>query len=333
MKGAPPESGQSIPTASHLIAFVVLTFLLSWPIWYASGVLLMITEYSLDSRWLIAQVGVLAPSLSALLLSALIGRRLRWNALRILLIQLLPLAVPGLLISSNGPSGVEALDSISAGLTLLIALVVVFFFSSFNRSLLLPATGTRPGLADTATLCLSLFLFPALFLGAWVLVNSLGGSFTISSGSDGPVAFLRLLVTAFAFNLMLGGSLGEEVGWRGFFLPALLARYGPLMSSLVLGIVWALWHLPVDWAGGFGFGGPAAVIFRIVWTIPLTIIFTWFYLRSRGSLLVALFLHTSINVLGALGFSMIAQATGVLTLLNLLVAGWIVYRWSARNHQ
>lgn len=321
----------SVANPSVLVAFVGLTFLLSWPIWYASGVLSQIQDYALNGKWLIAQVGVLAPSLSALLLSSLSGRRMAGNALRILAIQILPLALPGLIIVGSAPAGIKELDSTAAAIAILVSGVIVLFFSPLNRSLLLPGTGDRPGRPDVSALGFSLFLIPGLFLMAWLFAGSYGGRLEVSAAEAGVLQFSRILVVSFAFNLILGGSLGEEIGWRGFFLPALLSRYGPLYASLILGLVWAIWHLPVDLAGGFGFGGPAAIIFRIVWTLPLTVIFTWLYQRSGGSLLVPLFLHTSINFLGELGFSNFAAAVGGLTLINILVAALIVFSWISKS--
>ena len=52
--------------------------------------------------------------------------------------------------------------------------------------------------------------------------------------------------------------LGEELGWRGFLLPRLAARQGPLRASLVVGLLWGLWHLPAFWLPGTGkVGSPA----------------------------------------------------------------------------
>lgn len=326
-----PSEGSAVATPSALAVFVGLTFLLSWPIWYGSGVLSQIQDYALNGKWLIAQVGVLAPSLSALLLSSLLGRRMAGNALRVLGIQILPLVVPGLIIVGSAPAGIKELDSTASAAAVLVAGVVVLFFSPLNRSLLLPGTGDRPGRPGASAIGLSLFLIPGLFLMAWLFAGSYGGRLEVAATEEGLLQFSRVIMVSFAFNLILGGSLGEEVGWRGYFLPALLRRYGPLYASLILGLVWAIWHLPVDLAGGFGFGGPAAIVFRIVWTLPITVIFTWLYLRSGGSLLVALFLHTSINFLGELGFSYFAPAVAALTLINLLVAALIVFSWISKR--
>jgi len=135
------------------------------------------------------------------------------------------------------------------------------------------------------------------------LVNLRGGDWTISTLQGNLGGFAWILLVSFAHNLLLGGPLGEEIGWRGFLLPQLLKRYRPLTASLILGVVWALWHLPIDLYAGYLLEGPAAILIRIITVVPLAILFTWFYLKSNGNLLVALFLHTSINITPDLGFS------------------------------
>jgi membrane protease YdiL (CAAX protease family) len=127
----------------------------------------------------------------------------------------------------------------------------------------------------------------------------------------------------FSHNLLLGGSLGEEIGWRGFLLPGLLRRMNPLSASLVLGVVWGVWHLPIDLYAGFAVNGLGAVLVRIIYAIPLSILFTWFYLRSRGSLLVALLLHTSLNVMGDLGLSRF-ESTGMVFFVLMAMTAVIV---------
>ena len=131
----------------------------------------------------------------------------------------------------------------------------------------------------------------------------------------------------FAHELLLGGPLGEEFGWRGFLLPALLRERSPLKASIVLAIVGGLWHIPIDLAAGFGIAGPGAVLVRIIFLIPVSILFTWFYLRSKGSVLIAILLHTSINVMSDLGLSSYDAAAIVFGLLA-GVAAWIVSAFS-----
>jgi len=92
---------------------------------------------------------------------------------------------------------------------------------------------------------------------------------------------------------------------------------------MVLGVVSGLWHLPVDLYAGFGVAGPGAILARIVTAIPVAVLFTWFYLRSHGSLLVAILLHTSINVMGDLGFSGY-EATAMLFVLLIGVSALVL---------
>ena len=150
---------------------------------------------------------------------------------------------------------------------------------------------------------LSMTLFPAHFLLAWALVGVREGRFEIGALPGEPLRSVWIVLVVFAHNLLLGGSLGEELGWRGFLLPALLRRMSPLGASMVLGVVWGLWHLPIDLYAGFGITGLGAILARIVFAVPVAVLFTWCYLRANGSLLVAILLHTSINVMGDLAFS------------------------------
>lgn len=88
-------------------------------------------------------------------------------------------------------------------------------------------------------------------------------------------------------------TLGEELGWRGFALPRLQARYNALVSSLILGLFWAFWHIPMWIAGGM----MGQDLLRSGVTIAtVAIIFTWVYNNTGGSLLLAWLFHTSITI-------------------------------------
>jgi membrane protease YdiL (CAAX protease family) len=94
--------------------------------------------------------------------------------------------------------------------------------------------------------------------------------------------------------LLIGGILAEEPGWRGFALPRLQARYGALMGSIVLGVLWSLWHIPliltpggVTWTGSFA-------LFA-VGVVALAILHTWVFNSTRASLLSVMLFHAAIN--------------------------------------
>lgn len=109
---------------------------------------------------------------------------------------------------------------------------------------------------------------------------------------------LSLLVTypvSFVVSLLIGGPLGEEPGWRGFALPRLQRRQGPLVGSLVLGVLWAFWHLPYFWMPEWG--TPKSGLLDIVWfvvaDIALTVVYTWVFNNTKGSLLIVILVHAS----------------------------------------
>jgi uncharacterized protein len=99
--------------------------------------------------------------------------------------------------------------------------------------------------------------------------------------------------------VFLVGSAVEEVGWRGYAQPRLQYRLGPIGASLVIGSVWALWHLPLALIEGSTQGQPPFALY-VVHVVALAAIFTWLYMRSEASLLLATLLHASIQASGAI---------------------------------
>jgi membrane protease YdiL (CAAX protease family) len=100
---------------------------------------------------------------------------------------------------------------------------------------------------------------------------------------------------AFMLTFFLGGPLGEEPGWRGFALPRLQERSGPLWGSIILGVLWALWHFPLFWTGVWTPPTAANMIMFILMITGLTIIMTWVFNHVGGSLLITMLMHTSFN--------------------------------------
>ena len=91
-------------------------------------------------------------------------------------------------------------------------------------------------------------------------------------------------------------TFGEEYGWRGYLLPRLLPL-GEIRASVLLGVIWGVWHLPLLLAG-LNYPGEnvlwAIIIFTFV-TVALSFTYTWFYVASSGSVLVAAVFHASTN--------------------------------------
>jgi membrane protease YdiL (CAAX protease family) len=107
-----------------------------------------------------------------------------------------------------------------------------------------------------------------------------------------PLAMAFNLVVLF---LIVGLVNGEELAWRGFALPRLQARWNALASSLVLGVVWALFHLPLFLSEtDLSQAGIAFASFTVS-TLGMTVLYTWMYNHTRGSVLLAYLLHASAN--------------------------------------
>ena len=169
----------------------------------------------------------------------------------------------------------------------------------------------------------SLTLFPLLVALVYALLgNPVPG---IAPGTTAVFLLSRLAFTLFS------GPVAEETGWRGFALPRLQRRFGALGSSLILGALWACWHLPFYAQSGGGAGLPFVIYFAMI--MVLTIFLTWIFNNTGGSLGLCVLAHFLFNfdsafVAGYLGllpgmvFNIVCGALlGVYVIVIILVFG------------
>lgn len=107
------------------------------------------------------------------------------------------------------------------------------------------------------------------------------------------VGALPTLVIYVAY-MTLTVALGEEVGWRGYALPALQARYSALVASLILGVLWALWHLPVFFNPDTLYSNLPFLLW-LVYAVPVAVLITWVFNSAGGSVLMAILAHAALN--------------------------------------
>ena len=129
---------------------------------------------------------------------------------------------------------------------------------------------------------------------------------------------------------LIGPGLFEEIGWRGFALPHLQRRYSALVSSLIIGLVWAFWHFP-----NFFFFTPTMLAVFVPMGIVISVIYTWVYNSTGGSLFAVVVLHGATIAPGKLfaaGDAGGSLPRGVITgLLYVVIAVGLAWRYGAAN--
>lgn len=132
---------------------------------------------------------------------------------------------------------------------------------------------------------------------------------------------LTSLLRALCFGLfvLLFGPLPEELGWRGYGLPGLLARMNGVSASILLACFWALWHFPLFLITGYPLGAlrenPLRLVYYFLDFFPNTILYTLVFLKSGGNILVAILFHWSGNLWG-MAFETGQVAEGIALLLK-----------------
>jgi membrane protease YdiL (CAAX protease family) len=125
--------------------------------------------------------------------------------------------------------------------------------------------------------------------GAWLLINSKPFSSLAFIGRADVLPVILVTITA--------GPLGEELGWRGYALGVLQKRHSPLAASVILGMLWGFWHLPLWLLSGFS--GTDLLVYSVAFMasiVSTSILITHFYNTSRN-VLVAMWIHFLFNFL------------------------------------
>ena len=124
----------------------------------------------------------------------------------------------------------------------------------------------------------------------------------------------------FLYMFFLGGTLQEEYGWRGYLLDALQSRLSPLLASLVLGGIWAIWHTPLFFMAGTGQANLPFWAYGLS-VMAYSILISWVYNRSSRNLWSAFLMHTMFNVMFVMvGFE--AEEGYPIGLIHLMITLW-----------
>jgi membrane protease YdiL (CAAX protease family) len=172
---------------------------------------------------------------------------------------------------------------------------VIDFSFSIAGILIIAATFGRDGLRELGARLVR-WRFGARWYLLAVLPAGLFAAATILAGAASSFQVEALGTALFSLqagllvSLLLRGAMGEELGLRGFALPQLQARMSPFQASLLIGVLWGLWHLPVLLSRG-----PVSIVLFLILAVGLSCLFTLMFNGSGGSLIPGLLFHAIQN--------------------------------------
>lgn len=216
----------------------------------------------------------------------------------------------------------SALNQAAFGPTI-AALVIVAFRSGIGATAAFVGSGLRRRFSPW-------LLVPALFfmpLVSALAVGLAGGWADVTGALPGLPGLAAMAATA----LLLSGPLQEEFGWRGFLLPRLQARMPGLVAALIVGVIWALWHMPLNFASGEEgpqYSAMAALLIGSVITLTaVSVMIAWLYNASNGSVLVTMLFHASMNLSAFQLFPVFSNPAALPIFTGLILAGAAAVTW------
>ena len=188
-----------------------------------------------------------------------------------------------------------ALLVVSLPVALLPAFVISSAFSGADGVTKMLSTLVRPK-GSIVYYLIALLTFPAIHIVGTGITNVLNGNAWLPQVSQGADLAFTILVTFFSVLFFTGG-INEESGWRGFAQKRLQAKYSPLVACLILWFLMLIWHIPNDIVE-YQLGD--YLLIRIALYPFITILFTWVYNRTNGSILAPAVFHASMNSINPL---------------------------------
>ena len=129
------------------------------------------------------------------------------------------------------------------------------------------------------------------------LLVPLGVVLSVLTGGSAPDVDTTVVgaLSVLLFSIFPGSAVGEELGWRGFALPHLQRKHSALGASLVIGVIWGCWHLPL-YLVGTDSRSPSIFPAFVVAVMATSVICTWLYNSTGGSLLIVVLYHAAGNL-------------------------------------
>jgi len=198
--------------------------------------------------------------------------------------------------------------------------------------LLLSVTGDRGGRRSLRTRLLSARVGPGWYAAVLLLplLVPVAVAISVLVGGEAPDVDVTALgvIVLFVLSIFPGSALGEELGWRGFLLPRLLAHRGALTASLTLGALWGLWHLPL-WLVGDDSRPVSVFPVFLVSAAAISVVMTWMHKGTGGSLLVIVLYHAAANLpltlfIAPLGSAMLAPFSIYAVLIAAAAVGIVI---------
>ena len=221
----------------------------------------------------------------------------KYPAISLLVLAMIFGTVPSLAVATGLlPPAASQLGALSSSLAAIV-LVVVEGRKGGLRELLSRFLIWRVGVQWWA-FALLFAIIPSV--AALYLYNLLGGPPVDWSGLPPLYTVLPMFIL-----YTIAAGIGEEFGWRGFLLPRLQTRHNALVSGLIVGVIWATWHIPLFFIKGTGQydmqsqgGLLPAILGYSIFVIVYSIQFTWVFNNTKGSVLLAAVMHGASNAWG-----------------------------------